>query len=190
MTSKLLKKIIKDFPSPAELREIMSQLRIADDRSSALVATSILENSLERLLISSFKNKKKEFVSIIFENNGPLSSLWSKNMMAYAIGLIEFGTKKEIDNVRVVRNVFAHALRQIDFTNAVVLEHCLQFGITKALREAMNQPSTNADSGKKSFLLAVELLVIVLDFQIHNVGGEPIYVEKDAFYRKGNDSQN
>jgi hypothetical protein len=53
---------------------------------------------------------------------GPLSTFNSKIIAAYAFGLIDETTRKNLNIIRTIRNAFAHSKRLIDFDDQAVLE--------------------------------------------------------------------
>jgi DNA-binding MltR family transcriptional regulator len=183
MSKKQFKKIMIDFPAPEELKDIITGLRESNDHSSVLVATSIIENSLKSLITASFKNTEKKLMQYMFDNNGPLSSLWAKNMTAYALGLIEGGTRQEIDNIRLIRNLFAHSPRPIRFVDESVSSFVFKFKTISAIENFRADEISSKTDAKSMFFLTFEILIIYLDFKICENDGMPIYVSKSSFQR-------
>ncbi len=83
-----LKQLIKKFPAPEDLRKIIEGLAEESDRSAAIVAASILEGLLERVIIHRLKNKDTNLIGQLFSNRGPLSDFHSKILIASAFGII------------------------------------------------------------------------------------------------------
>lgn len=73
-----LRKLSKQFPPPAEVKNIMDTLRTESDRTAAIVSASILETTLEKFLIAAMKEKNARLIGQLFENRGPLSNFSGK----------------------------------------------------------------------------------------------------------------
>ena len=74
-----LRELSRKFPAPPEVEKILNDLRTKDDYHAALIAVSIVEATLERLIVSRLRKTDKEFLNSLFENRGPLSDFNSRD---------------------------------------------------------------------------------------------------------------
>jgi hypothetical protein len=88
--------------------KVRQQLMNESDRGCVILAVSYLESILTDLLKSKLIGGKKHFKDI-FDFNGPLGSFSGKIKMAYSIGVISEQEKTDINNIRALRNIFAHS---------------------------------------------------------------------------------
>jgi hypothetical protein len=75
-------------PTPPEIEKTMKILEGKNDIHVAIIAVSIIESTLEKLLISRLSNRDKPFVDSLFQNRGPMSDFNSKILIAEAFGLL------------------------------------------------------------------------------------------------------
>ncbi len=100
------------------------------DRGCALLAVSLLEYELEKLLSKKCLSDKK-IQKKLFESRGAFSTLSSKIDVAYAFGLTPKKHYQNMHKVREIRNLFGHSYKKISFSTidisqkirAIRLEH-------------------------------------------------------------------
>ena len=95
-----LRKLSRIAPAPPEIDKIMDGLATADDTSAAIVAGSLVEVELERLIVTKFEVSNPDLSGQIFLNRGPLSDLHSKILIAHAFGFITSPMKKRRARIR------------------------------------------------------------------------------------------
>jgi DNA-binding MltR family transcriptional regulator len=101
--------IVVPMYSPQEHERIVGELRKQTDRGAAMIGSAYVEDALQKILLASFHDKSPTVVPILFEGpNGPLSSFSAKIRIAYAFGLIGEHTQGDLDQIRDIRNRFAH----------------------------------------------------------------------------------
>jgi hypothetical protein len=91
------------------LREISQYLVQSQTRNHCILISSFLDDSLKELFserwgIKSSKDKQK-----YFNPGGPLDTVNSRLLVAKGIGWIEGETLEESNNLRKIRNIFAHS---------------------------------------------------------------------------------
>jgi DNA-binding MltR family transcriptional regulator len=94
------------------------------DRGCVLVATSMLDESLELLLRKKLKvaNKyEKKTLEPLFNPMGPLSTFSSKIKFCFALKLIEEWVYNDLEVIRKLRNDFAHNYDLASFKNKTVI---------------------------------------------------------------------
>ncbi len=98
--------------------EIVSGLKRVLSRTHAGVAlagAAIIEQGLERVLLSRMRKLNRAKRDRLFEGYGPLSTFSAKIDVAFALGLIDPGIYDRLTVVRKVRNKFAHSVSTLGF---------------------------------------------------------------------------
>jgi hypothetical protein len=89
-----------------------------------LVDGALIERELEDMLRYALPLKRRKADKLFSDTNGILSTFASKIQMADALGLIGPETKGDIERVKEIRNIFAHAQRPVTFRNKRVAHIC------------------------------------------------------------------
>jgi hypothetical protein len=91
------------------------------DRAAAIIGTAFLEHALKTAISKhlradlSKRDNDKMLVGIFDDYPAaPLSSLFFKTRMAYALGIIDRLTQHNLDRLRRIRNYFAHSASEIE----------------------------------------------------------------------------
>jgi DNA-binding MltR family transcriptional regulator len=138
----------------------MENLRKDTDIAVAIVASALVESALERLLSMKLVIRNKDLLARLFQNEGPMANFHGKILVAQAFGIITSPLAEELHTFRAIRNAFAHAKIPITFDNEVVLREVSDLKLIKVLfRQEFKPPST----GKASFLLAVQITLMLLE---------------------------
>jgi mannitol operon repressor len=93
------------------------------DRGAALVGAALVDNRLERLLKNHFIDCKQS-IDILSGGSSPLGSFSARANIAYCLGLITEIEYKEIENIRKVRNEFAHKVHGLTFLDQKINAIC------------------------------------------------------------------
>lgn len=155
MTS-ALKKLHAERPSLEDLTNAMNSIATADPRVAAILASTYLEDVTEIAVGTKFIELSNDDVAGLFQGSSPLSSFSAKVKLAYALGLIGPKARHDLDRVREIRNVFAHAKISYSFDTDAVANtiNGLHF---KALVTDWNK-----SSNQMKFSLVVRVLQIYL----------------------------
>jgi DNA-binding MltR family transcriptional regulator len=96
------------------------------DRAVALVAATILDQFLKTALLARFVKLNSTEDDEIFgpSDSAPLSSFSARIKVAYALGIYDRDFRKDLDMIRNIRNVFAHAHGHVDFHTPAVVDAC------------------------------------------------------------------
>jgi hypothetical protein len=86
------------------------------DRAAAIIAAAILEDRLTKTLIESL-HKNPKITDELFKVSGALGYFGTKINLGYLIGLYSEAARKDLDNIKEIRNDFAHKLTVTDFTS-------------------------------------------------------------------------
>jgi DNA-binding MltR family transcriptional regulator len=157
-----LKAHSRKFPEVEHLLYIISDAadpEEQDDRTSAMISGALLDMFLERAIKSKFRQLDEEEDSGIFRNNGPLASMSSRIRLARALGLISNEIREELDNIREIRNAFAHSVVPIKFDNPAVTNVCARLWTPD--RYPPDNPK-HVRSAKGRFLLATRVIWMIL----------------------------
>ena len=123
----LLGKAIGDRPNMRVARALIG-VKEYDDRSAVLVFGAMLDQHLEQaigaVLYSTRKRTKKLFAYDDKEGGGVLSTFAAKIKMGHALGLYGDEMLDDLELIKLIRNVFAHARVSVDFKHSAVAEAC------------------------------------------------------------------
>jgi DNA-binding MltR family transcriptional regulator len=161
-SSKALRELSKQIPAPPEIEETIKDLLGKDDLHSAIIAVSILEATLEKLIILSLENNSKQLVDHLFQFSGPLSDFNSKILIAEAFGIINTPLAKTLHSMRNIRNTFAHTRIMISFDTKAVEEAINELQIIAGLRADLPTLNIKIVNNKGWFLLAIQLTLTQL----------------------------
>lgn len=106
------------------LFQIRTSLSKESDRGMVLLATSYLENILGEYIYSYLQGSKR-FRKSMFKTT--LSSFASKINFAFAVGLINDNFFYDLNNMRMLRNKFAHSYTLLDFESEQIDEIITSF---------------------------------------------------------------
>lgn len=166
-----LRKLSRKFPAPPEVEKILDSLRDEHDLQVAILASSLVEASLERLLLSKFKSRSSNLIGQIFNNRGPLSDFHSKILIAHAFHVITPAMADELHSIKAVRNAFAHTKIPLSFDHENIAVEVKGLRLANALKLYGEDPQLKLTLGNKnSFLLIVRLLIIIIDGCIEHPG--------------------
>lgn len=169
-----LKKLIRRFPAPSELEELLGSLDQGDDRSIALVGASILEGILERFIERRLVSCDSVMAGQLFYNRGPLSDFHGKIIVAQACGYITGAMAKELLLVKSIRNAFAHAVVPISFDSEEVRRKMAESVMLNTIHGVEGAPAIQTlIKEARTFAMIVRILVIVLDSGHQEAGGKP-----------------
>ena len=129
-----LKKISKDVPGYVEALRILNELQLDDyhasDRMAAIVGAAFVEDALkfsinEKLSRKPDRDDDRRIYG--FEENGPLSSLGSRILIAYHLDVFGPITREDLKLLTSIRNVFAHTASAVGFDHPDVDAACKNF---------------------------------------------------------------
>jgi len=125
------------------LREDFNELMKSNDLRIALVGASMIDLHLTLLFTVVMVGNSKICSGLLdSEQNGPLSTFAAKTKMAYALGLIDEKTRKDLDFIRKIRNEFAHSVKAISFKDSPIREYCNELSVPKEKHNEMQRPTS------------------------------------------------
>jgi DNA-binding MltR family transcriptional regulator len=118
--------------SPEDMAVLDEVNRGASDRAIGIIAASLVEIHLTKLLkqafISETKTGSKETVQDrMFQSSGPFGPFTTKIRMAYLMGLISEEFYKNLEIMREIRNRFAHHTEIGSFDTQEISSRCFNF---------------------------------------------------------------
>jgi DNA-binding MltR family transcriptional regulator len=116
--------------SPEDLAVLVEINRGASDRALAIVAASLIEIHLTKLIKQALiDNAKVE--QMLFRSSGPLGAFATKIRLAYMMGMISPEFFKDLEIMREIRNRFAHDTHVGSFDIPEIYRRCLNFTIVE-----------------------------------------------------------
>jgi hypothetical protein len=118
-----LKKLRRREPKPEDLvrsyREIRRQ---KNGRGAALLACALLDRCLSLAIYSALPNKSQ--AENLLEDHGLLGTFSAKISLGHALGLFGNQTRRNLDIIREMRNLFAHDTTQLSFSTPEITQAC------------------------------------------------------------------
>ncbi|MER8692923.1 hypothetical protein NKI77_10145 [Mesorhizobium opportunistum] len=106
----------KSHPTDEDYEALWKELDTGKPRSVALVGAAYLQEALRFSLDARFiKMTRKELDDRIFSPSGPLNSFSQAIELGYALGLYGSVICEDMHIIRVVRNLFAHTMKNVSF---------------------------------------------------------------------------
>ncbi len=115
---------------------ILAEMNDASDRTVAIVSAAFVDNNLALAIMARFRHLSIAEQKHIFENRGVLSDFAGKIDLGYVLGIYESLVRDDLDNIRRIRNKFAHDLEVRAFDHAEVAALCEKLHAPKRLDTA------------------------------------------------------
>ena len=111
----------------ADIPDFFALLNSETPRMAAILAAAGVEDGLEFAIQNQFMRglNKSEFKDM-FDSDGMLSTFGAKIKMGHALQLYGDITRADLNCIKDIRNVFAHAKMQLDFSRPEVIDACNQ----------------------------------------------------------------
>jgi hypothetical protein len=160
-----------DKPLEAIIKDILALGSLKEDRSIAIMAVAILEYWLGRAILGRLvEMDNNEKAALLEQNgNGALSSLSRKIWIGFAVDLYRTEARKDLLNIKEIRNLFANADVHIEFADTEITRLCKKLLAPKYLAESAMKPEQI--NPKERFLDAVHHLVsgfhLAIKFHTH-----------------------
>ena len=138
-----LSKLKRRFPSNEDSRKFARQIRREkNDRVTAISLCGFLDNCLKCAILHALPNETVAWT--LFEDRGLLESFGAKITMGHALGLYGKQTRRNLDILRQVRNLFAHDISQLTFATPEIAHACKEL-IIPPVREGAPVPDLHSD---------------------------------------------
>lgn len=138
--------------TPKDLDPIIDELAANNDRAKAIVGGALLDSSLDYAITARLVGLEPGAEETLFSLAGPFGTCDQKIQGAFALGLIGPVTKRDMGLVNKIRNLFAHDVNPVSFSDQAVAGRCrdLQIGLNSDVHEQK--------MWREKFVLAVHLL--------------------------------
>jgi DNA-binding MltR family transcriptional regulator len=122
-----LKQLTKQIPNHAvtvaKLAALESGGHKDADRAIAILGGAFVENAV-KVAIAAHSLTFSYDHNAVFGQGGPLYSFSPKIALGHALGIYGPKTRDDLDIVRNIRNAFAHALEDVDFSHRDIAREC------------------------------------------------------------------
>lgn len=138
-------------PEFVELSKFAKEFQEESDRGAALVASSLLDERLKKILESFFTDVSSS-KDLLEGFNAPLGTLSARISAAYALGLIQENEYQECNIIRRIRNEFGHKWKDVSFDSLQIKTLCDSL-------PRLGPPDTDYTNARTIFNFAVIILV-------------------------------
>lgn len=115
--------LIRKPLSSRDMEWIWENLSSLPDQAAALTLATMVERSLELAIASRLIKLSRRRFNDMFVH-GPMRDFEAKIRMGEALNLYDRAIKDDLNRIREIRNVFAHAVHPVKFTSARLRKHC------------------------------------------------------------------
>jgi len=162
-----LYKITRNRRNPDELwRDICTPLaQHATDQNIALVFSSAVEQSLEAAISTHFVLDDDGCARMFNLPNdmAPIGTFAAKISLGYALGIYEQHIRDELKLINAIRNAFAHATSEVDFTNDKIEAACACLWLPTKLKDAGKLDRQEDWDTKERYMTSAKFLFLYLD---------------------------
>ena len=109
-------------PHLKEFTAFIDMLNKESDRGAVLISTGYLEEQLKQTLLAYFI-EEKSVVSLVEGGNAPLGTFSARITSCYALGLINEDELHDLNQIRRIRNEFAHGIH-VSFEIQSTIDRC------------------------------------------------------------------
>ncbi len=134
----------------ALMAEFREKLEGETERGLAIVGAAFLDDALAELLRAYLIDDSKKLVNGLLGRS--IGSFKNRCDLAYALGLIGPDMHSDLDQIREIRNRFAHSYSDLDFSASKVLGRCKNLKIA-----ALSDPGKGS-SARDRFIISASLL--------------------------------
>jgi len=128
----------RDVP-PFDLNAFSGPFRAESDRACAVLGAALLDARLESLYNRRLRGKSSE----LLQGNGPISTFSARIRLAGALAWISEDARFDLDQVRSIRNEFAHnAAHELSFADSAIADKCRTLRVANVLLEANEYAAT------------------------------------------------
>lgn len=126
------------------VQDLEKELFSQNDRAIAIVSGSYFDCLLQWLL-ERYLLKDKKVVSELFKPLQPLNSFSGKIKISYCLGLISKKEYKDLNQIRDIRNIFAHQVGKISFDDQPVGDKIVELSIPQNMYVPENIPTSEKE---------------------------------------------
>jgi hypothetical protein len=154
-----LNKLLKRRPTQEELDQIEEEFATDGPRGVAILASVQVEDVLGGALLQRMVELTDDEYGQLFQGTAPLATFSAKIRLGYALGIFGKKTRHDMDILRQIRNVFAHARTPVDFDAPEIAGLCAGFN---CLVDRKQQPP----HARGRYIEAARMIMFRLVFEI------------------------
>lgn len=144
------------------------EIKSTSDRACAIVCAALLDDMLQKILLSFLCKDSNTQDNKLFSQNGPLSTFSSKITLSYRLGLISKSEHDNLNLIRKIRNSFAHDLSINSFECNNCKELLAQHIPNEELLPPLDIPITYSNNGVAETPSTKEFIDLVFDKDKYN----------------------
>jgi len=114
------------FLDQQDFNDLLSELQAETDRAAAILAGAYLDDLLKQLLMASFVDESHHCQNLL-EGARALGSFSARIATCYAFGLVADAERFDLDQIRKIRNDFAHRRQGVTFNDESIAVRCTTF---------------------------------------------------------------
>ncbi|MET4389475.1 hypothetical protein ABIB73_005246 [Bradyrhizobium sp. F1.4.3] len=154
------------------------------DRANAIVASALLEQSLEDAILTHLRLSPVEARALLFaEQEGGISTFAMKIKLAYAMGIIEDFIRSELTKIKNIRNVFAHTRADVTFQTPEIVDACNSLAIPEVVAFGGILGAVPVFA-KLKYARTIELIYLYLAYELETNGPNAVLWENSRYYRQ------
>jgi hypothetical protein len=135
MATRSLKALIRQRPGPADSAAISQKMASYPDRAVSIIMGAGIEDDLEDLVLARMRiDLSKTDKALLLDGDGVISRFSAKITVAFALGLIGPETRRDLTRIKDIRNAFAHARSDIDFSTPEISKKCSELELPERPR--------------------------------------------------------
>jgi mannitol operon repressor len=147
------------FYVPVDIKDILEDLKLENDRSVALVGAALVEHALQeaiRSVLRGFDDRNdSNLLDRLFGVNGSFAGLSAKILGAFALKVIGRGCQRDLELINKIRNDFAHDMNRIGFETDRIRVRCHEL--------ALPNGTLAEDDARERYLVTVQFYAAVLN---------------------------
>jgi hypothetical protein len=141
--------------------------------ATAILGSSMVERDLDDMIVAKLKRKDDDTIALLSEQGGALSAFSTKIGLGYALGGIDSIDMFNLNIIRRVRNVFAHARKLVTFDHEVIRSELRKMKLRPGKRDQPSQCLVTAKGyidfdARSAYLLLCGSLVMQLTIKRTN----------------------
>lgn len=129
-----LRKLSREKPSSEDVKVILRLLDEGPPIVAAVLGAALLDKEIEEMIRGRLPRDDDETMELLTSRDGPLANFSQKIALGYALKLYPAETLNNLNIVRSIRNLFAHASKVIQFDHPLILKELASAETSKGPR--------------------------------------------------------
>jgi hypothetical protein len=116
-------------PTEQDFAATYQEANSGSDRVAVIILAAQLQNSMARRIIQELGEVDDQTIEHLYDRDAPLSSFYSTSILALAMGIIDQDTFEQVNIIRRIRNLFAHAPVHVTFKSELVSAESMKLNL-------------------------------------------------------------